>query len=412
MKGKNCFVIMGYGEKTDPINKKKLNLDKTYENVIKPAVESLGIKCKRADEIIHSGTIDSPMYKYLLNADIVIADLSTDNSNAIYELGIRHALRPHTTVVIAENDFKYPFDLSHIVIRKYQHLGEDIGYSEVLRFQEELKVVIKEILENPNTDSPVYTYLEALNPPFYSDVSCEGEIIIPVPEEYTLKGILGLAEVAMDEEKDFIKAKQLFFAASQLDKSSEYIIQKLVLATYKNPIGNKKENLTEALTTLDALAPEKSNDPETLGLSGAIYKRLWEETAKKKHLDKSLFFYERGFYIKQDYYNGINLAFLLNLRATLAKNLDDYITDFTLAKRIREKVVVICKDLFDDNFTERSNKYWILATLEEAYYGLKDIENYELYRDRAIDCQKPIWGRSSTEKQIKKLDKLLEFQYK
>jgi hypothetical protein len=41
--------------------------------------------------------IDKHMYEMLMNADVV-ADLSTTNPNAIYELGVRHALRPHTTV--------------------------------------------------------------------------------------------------------------------------------------------------------------------------------------------------------------------------------------------------------------------------------------------------------------------------
>ena len=52
--------------------------------------------------------IDKPMYEHLLEADLVIANLSTSNANAIYELGVRHALRPHTTIVMAEQNFKFP----------------------------------------------------------------------------------------------------------------------------------------------------------------------------------------------------------------------------------------------------------------------------------------------------------------
>ena len=58
------------------------------------------------------------MYERLLDADVVVADLSTTNANAIYELGVRHALRPHTTIVMAETAFKFPFDLSHLSILK------------------------------------------------------------------------------------------------------------------------------------------------------------------------------------------------------------------------------------------------------------------------------------------------------
>ena len=108
-----CFVVMGYGEKTDFATGRKLNLDKTYNNIVKPAVEEAGYECVRADEIRHSGIIDIPMYDMLLDAELVVADLSTSNPNALFELGVRHALRPRSTVVIAESGFANPFDVNH-----------------------------------------------------------------------------------------------------------------------------------------------------------------------------------------------------------------------------------------------------------------------------------------------------------
>ena len=48
------------------------------------------MKSIRADEIQHSTVIDVPMYEMLLQADVVIADLSTYNVNAAYELGVRY----------------------------------------------------------------------------------------------------------------------------------------------------------------------------------------------------------------------------------------------------------------------------------------------------------------------------------
>src|SRR5262245_52578987 len=97
---KTCFVIMGFGEKTDFQSnpQRVLNLNKTYEYIIEPAVKEAGLTCVRADRIIHSTVIDKPMYENLLSADVVVADLSTSNLNAIYELGVRHALRPSTTI--------------------------------------------------------------------------------------------------------------------------------------------------------------------------------------------------------------------------------------------------------------------------------------------------------------------------
>ena len=68
---RTCFVVMGFGKKTDFETGRTLDLDKSYRNIIKPAVEAAGLACVRADEIVHSGLIDVPMYEQLLSADVV-----------------------------------------------------------------------------------------------------------------------------------------------------------------------------------------------------------------------------------------------------------------------------------------------------------------------------------------------------
>jgi hypothetical protein len=47
---------MGFGEKTDFQSnpQRVLNLNRTYEDIIKPVVKEAGHTCVRADEIIHS----------------------------------------------------------------------------------------------------------------------------------------------------------------------------------------------------------------------------------------------------------------------------------------------------------------------------------------------------------------------
>src|SRR5215813_11723501 len=164
MTKKTCFVVMGFGPKVDFETGRTLNLDATYHNLIKPAIEEAGLECVRADEITHSGNINVPMYQQILTADLVVADVSTANCNAFYELGVRHALRPSTTIIISEDKFKFPFDIAQIAIRKYKHLGEDIGVTEAKRFTTELTDAVTKILANdpPNDDSPVYTFLQGL----------------------------------------------------------------------------------------------------------------------------------------------------------------------------------------------------------------------------------------------------------
>src|SRR5262245_44884635 len=124
MANKTCFVSMAFGKKTDFATGRTLDLDKTYRTIIKPAVTGEGLDCIRADEIPHAGIIDVPMFEHLLTADLMISDLSTLNPNALYELGLRHALRPSSTIVIAERQTTLPFDINNVEIHRYEHLGE------------------------------------------------------------------------------------------------------------------------------------------------------------------------------------------------------------------------------------------------------------------------------------------------
>ena len=91
---------MGFGRKKDPDTNRTIDLDETYKKIIRPAVESSNYNCIRADEILDSGIIDRSMYALLYTAELVIADISTYNPNAIYELGTRHVLKPFSTIVI------------------------------------------------------------------------------------------------------------------------------------------------------------------------------------------------------------------------------------------------------------------------------------------------------------------------
>ena len=119
-------------------------------------------------------------------------------------------------------------------------------------------------------------------------------------------------------------------------------------------------------------APKISIDSETLGLSGAINERLFELTDDLEYLDRAIGFYERGFYVKQDYCNRINTAYIYTHRVNLLLDRFDAIVNYGHANMIREKVAAICKALNDDEegFASRGDKQWIYMTFAEAYQGL------------------------------------------
>lgn len=439
-----CFVVMGFGKKTDFETGRTLDLDKSYKNMIKPAVQAAGLECIRADEIVHSGLIDVPMYEQLLKADVVVADLSTSNKNAFYELGVRHALRPFTTVVVAEDGIKtFPFDVNHVAVRKYHHLGEDIGFEEVMRFREALTKAIREIMDkSPRPeDSPVYTFLKGLNPPSISAmvqaaVQKQGELVAESAAVYgaTVAGATHSALMQQVDEAqkkgDFVAAKSLLTvirsmrksAASETQQAVEdpYVLHRLALVTVKSKHPTPQAALNEARDLLVALNPHNSHDTETLGLWGSIHKHLWEVTQNPADLDEAVRAYRRGFYLRNDYYNGINVAYLLNIRAVNHLDPAEAIADYVQARRVRHEVLVLCENWLKNNgqpsdpdptaqvqIEYRRSRYWVLATMAEAYLGLDDEAKSQELLTQALAIAPEQWMVDSTQDQMKKLRPLL-----
>jgi tetratricopeptide (TPR) repeat protein len=407
---KTCFVVMGFGKKTDFPTGRVLDLDKSYRTIIQPAAIAVGLDCKRADDVIHSGIIDVPMYRQLLTADVVVADLSTYNCNAFYELGVRHALRPYTTITIAEDKMVYPFDINHIAVRKYHHLGEGIDYEEVERMRTELQKAIEIIASNPVSDSPVYAFLENLKPPMVEKSAAARALAATLAPSGTADSVSVYMDVVNDafESSDFVMAKSVLEKIRKMIPLEPYILQKLALATYKCELPNPKEALEAARTILAQLNPEISTDTETLGLWGAIHKRMWDLSQDRTQLDTAIFAYEKGFYLKNDSYNGVNLAYLLNLRASLAVDRVEAIADFVLAQRTRRRIVTICESLLEKKNLP-GETYWTLATLAEAWFGLGDQAKADSYLNQAEALIPPPagWMTESTTQQLKRLEKLL-----
>lgn len=423
---KMCFVVQGFGEKIDFRTGRKLNLDASYD-VIKEAVENAGLTCIRADEIQHSQIIDKPMYESILKADLVIADLSTSNVNAAYELGVRHALCRRSTIIIAENKWDFAFDINRNAIRTYEHLGSDLGRREAKRFSTELTEAIKAILDSADAvDSPLYTYIPQLEPPALHrpETRSARELGAPVivsaePDDMpaggskSVKGLTDNASAAMKAD-DFVTAKDLYQAAHEMRPNDESILQKLALTTYKSEMPSQVEALREAHDLIrDRLAPELTNDPETIGLWAAVHKRLWPLTNDTRHLEQSINALERGFKLQNDYYNGINLAYMLNERAALPGALPaEAIADYVQARRTRQAAIEICKKTLATGVEDKEDRYWVLATLWEACVGIDDQAGSEQWKAQAtqhVEANKlPAWMLESTAAQVAKLKKLLQ----
>lgn len=143
-KGK-CFVIGPVGPPDTSIRK---HADYLYNYIILPVAVELGLECERADRISGAGWITQEIADHLLNADVVVADLSFGNPNAYYELGIRHMLlRPFVHIAREEDRANLPFDVGQT--RTISFDLTDLASVEAAK-QSLLEAIKTEVNRSPN----------------------------------------------------------------------------------------------------------------------------------------------------------------------------------------------------------------------------------------------------------------------
>jgi hypothetical protein len=90
-----AFVIRGFGKQAG------VDFERVHKELIRPALTDAGVAGGDTTQVIvQAGNIRKDMFRELVMADIVVADVSVHNANVFYELGIRHAVRPRSTVLI------------------------------------------------------------------------------------------------------------------------------------------------------------------------------------------------------------------------------------------------------------------------------------------------------------------------
>lgn len=381
MMKKICFVIMGFGKKTDYINGKTYDLDKTYFNIIKPTIEELDYICVRSDEISHTGYIDKHMYSLLVHADLVIADISTFNPNAMYELGIRHASKPYKTIILAEDSILsgyHPFDINHIAALTYKHLGDDIGYTEVVRIKDRLKEII--LKSAAVTDSPLYTFLTNMNVHQLSDIEKEEIVELIAADEVFIAKKTEEAMKLMNNDR-FIDAYYIWKELNEKSPNEISYIQKMTISRYKSKHPDERTALEEAKTIISRISLD-NNDPETLGISGAISKKIFLLNGDKYVLEQAIEQYEKGYKLNKNYYNGENYATCIELMHEIEENKEEKIHYKVLSRKIREEVLDISRSL-EVELEQRGNPdKWLYATLANLFLYFDQSDNYESYSNK------------------------------
>ncbi len=197
-------------------------------------------------------------------------------------------------------------------------------------------------------------------------------------------------------------------AAGRATPGDERLIaERRARCTYKDRDLRAVQTLDDALDLLEPhLGPDA--DPETLGLAGAVHKRLWEVDGQERHLRKALAYHRRGHAlgVERDLgFNGINAAFTLDLLAELEAPEDPEraATRRGEATRLREQLVAELPLLGQGNPDLRTS-WWYLVTQAEALFGLGRFpEAAQLLRAAASNPPPEGWQLETTARQLARI---------
>ncbi len=335
-----CFILMPFGRKPDASGK-PIDFDAVYRDLISPAIIEAGLEPLRADEEMTGGIIHKPMFERLVLCKYAVADLTTANANVFYELGVRHAVRPWSTILLfAEGGGQLPFDAAGLRAIPYQ-LGPDGKPANSKKIGKRLTDRLIEARE-ALTDSPLYQLLDG-----YPDIDHTRTDIFRKQVAYSaeIKGKLAKARREgvnalrrIDDGLGDIRAVEagvvidLFLSYRAVKAWQDMIgLIERMHATLASTIMvqeqygfalNRAGRGEEAEQVLLKLVKTRGASSETYSLLGRVYKDRWEEAIKvgatqkaRGLLKKAIDAYRQGFETDwRDAYPGINAVTLMELK--------------------------------------------------------------------------------------------------
>jgi tetratricopeptide (TPR) repeat protein len=343
-----CFVDMPFGQKPDLKSGVVVDFDQIYNEGIKPAIEECGLEALRGDEERTGGIIHSAMFARLLLAEFVVADLTLANANVFYELGIRHAAKPFTTVPIFANVSALPFDVALVRAVGYQLKKGKLTRVAAQNLKSQLAKRLCDAISGATTDdSPLFQLI-----PKFPGIDLPDEVTetfkdrIRQAEEFREMLSSARAQPLREEREALLKIRRDLGDLKTVQRSvlielmssfrdaeafeelialynsfpaplKEYVIVKQQFALALNR-RNQSDDREKALRILDEMLKNRGADSETLGIRGRIHKDIYKEAAQAGRimaaaaLNDAIDAYTKGFEADpRDYYPGVNAINLL-----------------------------------------------------------------------------------------------------
>jgi len=339
-----CFVAMPFGVKAQPAGD-AIDFDRIFYEVIEPAIAAANLDPLRADSELLGSIAHKPMFERLTLSEFVIADLTTANANVFYELGIRHAVRPFTTILLCAESGQLPFDLAPTRTMFYSMNGGLLADAAIEREK------LAEILTNAKKshgqapDSPLFQLLEAFGPPDIERLRTDAFHDRVAVEKSTKRDLrrassaddpaAALAEIRTslgeieDVEAGVVVSLLLAYRSISGHQAMVDLVDDMPPVLRRTPIVreqhafalNRLGRHADAVDQLEELLVDRGRSSETLGLLGRIHKDRWSEAKADGrraeaagHLTKAIDVYLTGFEADwRDAYPGINALTLMHL---------------------------------------------------------------------------------------------------
>lgn len=414
-----CFVLMPFGKKPDATGN-MVDFDQIYQQIIKPAIEKAGLECVRADEEMTGGIIHKPMFERLILCEYAVADLTTANANVFYELGLRHAVRPWSTVLIFADGERLPFDVGLLRALPYK-LSKERAPENV---PESIEAIAGKLIEarkaageSPKgvADSPLYQLVED-----YPDVKHEKTDVFRERVQYSneIKTRLEAARrqdiEAISRIENDLGDLEGIESAALIDLFLSYRAvkgwQKMIDLVGKMPKPlaatvmvreqfalalNRAGRGDDAEKVLLDLLDNRGASSETLGILGRVYKDRWERAAKEEKkleakgmLNKAIDAYLRGFEADfRDAYPGVNAVTLMELKEPPDPR--------------REEILPVVRYAVKQRVAKGKPDYWDYATLLELAVLANDEAEAIDYTGKSLAEVREVWEPETTMRNLR-----------
>lgn len=411
-----CFVVMPFGRKLSPEGL-VIDFDQVYQQLIAPAIDAATLEPLRADEEETGGFIHKSMFERLMLCEFAVADLTLANPNVFYELGIRHAVRPWSTVLLMAAGSRLPIDVHGLRTCFYRLDASGAPEAQSLTAtQEQISSLLRAARQGVK-DSPIYQLLDDFPAPRLerekTDVFRE-----QVQYSRTVKDKLMLARQqgaeavrAMERTLDPIAHQEggvvidlfLSYRATRawpdmialVDKMSPPLRDTVLVQEQYALALNRAGQGERAETVLLDLIAKRGPSSETYGILGRVYKDRWEEALRHNTpilarglLDKAITAYLRGFEADwRDAYPGINAVTLMELKDPPDPR--------------RQSLIPVVAYAVDRRIAAGKPDYWDYATRLELAVLARDEPQAAAVLGDALAAVREVWEPETTARNLR-----------